>query len=344
MTGRTVRDIGEFGLIKALREALPSGARGGRGIELGIGDDAAAWRPSEGESELVTTDSLVEGVHFRLEWTDWLSLGYKALAVNISDIAAMGGVPRLALISLGLTGDEQVANLTEMYQGIGDAAVRFGVVVVGGDVVRSPEEMAIHVTVIGETRGGQYLTRSGARPGDLISVSGTLGAAAAGLALLQLSLDDARRQTTTAEVLIGAHLRPEPRVDLGALLLKSGATAAMDLSDGLYGDLQKILSASDVSGSVDLALVPVAAAVRALFKDEYLAMATRGGEDYELLFTISPDLFEEIGREADAVGAQVTAIGEVVEKSADGPELIVRDMEGVERVENTGAFDHFRRV
>ncbi len=336
----TVRDIGEFGLIAELAAALPESARGGSGMVLGIGDDAAVWTPGAGESVVVTTDSLVEGIHFRLDWTDWSSLGHKALAVNLSDLAAMGVVPRLATVSLGLRGDESLDDLRALYRGLGGLAARSGTAVAGGDIVRSPHGLALHVTALGETRGGQVLQRDGARPGDLIAVSGTLGASAAGLALLAGAGD---RSAATADLLVAAHLRPEPRIAVGRLLVEVGATAAMDLSDGLFGDLPKILVASGVSARIDPTLVPVAAAVRALFPDRWFDLATRGGEDYELLFTIPPGRWDALASMVEAIGATVMAIGEVVEAGRSGPELRVRTNGGDEQAVGAGAFDHFGR-
>ena len=335
---RTVRDIGEFGLIGELATALPDAARGGSGLALGIGDDAAVWTPGAGESVVVTTDSLVEGIHFRLDWTDWASLGHKALAVNLSDLAAMGAVPRLATVSLGLRGDESLDDLRDLYRGLGGLAARSGTTVAGGDIVRSPHGLALHVTALGETHGGRFLRRDGARPGDLVAVSGTLGAAAAGLALLA---GDGTRAATTASALVAAHLRPEPRLAVGQLLAKEGATAAMDLSDGLFGDLPKILVASGASARIDPARVPVAAAVRALFPDRWLDLATRGGEDYELLFTIQAGRWGALASLAAAIGATVIAIGEVVEAGPAGSELLVRAPGGGEQAVGPGAFDHF---
>ena len=337
----TVRDVGEFGLIDLLRSALPSEATGGPGLELGIGDDAAVWRPAAGGALVVTTDSLVEGIHFRLDWTDWESLGHKALAVNLSDLAAMGAVPRLAVVTLGLRGDERVADLRALYRGLGALATRTGTIVAGGDIVASPTALTLHVTAIGESRNGRVLTRSGARAGDLVAVSGTLGAAAAGLRLLAVP-DDRRRAAATADELIAAHLRPEPRLALGALLLDRGATAAMDLSDGLLGDLPKILAASGVGARLDAAAIPIAAAVRALFPDEWLALATRGGEDYELLFTAPSAAFTAIREEAADIGATVTAIGEIVAATPEQPTLTMRGLDGREERVAVGAFDHFR--
>lgn len=335
----TVRDVGEFGLIERLAASLPPGAAVGAGVELGIGDDAAVWRPAAGERVVVTTDSLVEGVHFRLDWTDWRSLGHKALAVNLSDLAAMGARPRLAVVSLGLRGDERVADLEALYAGLGALAARSGCAIVGGDVVASPTAVTLHVAALGESRSGRVLTRTGAQIGDLVAVSGTLGASAAGLRLL--AGEAAGRRATTAEGLIAVHLRPEPRLDLGALLLEEGATAAMDLSDGLLGDLPKLLAASGVAAAIEAAAIPVAAAVRALFPADRLALATRGGEDYELLFTAPPEGFTTIRERAMALGATVTAIGEIGPAAADRALLRLRREDGEEEAVAVGAFDHF---
>lgn len=336
----TVQDIGEFGLIERLTEALPSEVRAAGELPVGVGDDAAVWRPDAGEDVAITTDSLVEGVHFRLDWTDWESLGHKMLAVNVSDLAAMGAAPKLAVITLGLRGDERVRDLEALYRGLGELALRHGMTVAGGDVVRSPQGLAFHVTAIGQTRQRRALTRSGARPGDLIGVTETIGASGAGMRLLALEEADARRRATTANLLIGAHLTPEPRVALGAVLLEHGATAAMDLSDGLAGDLPKILIASGVSAWIDARRLPIAAAVRALFPEEWLELALRGGEDYELLFTAAPGAWDAIVEAASAVGGMVTAIGEIVPRDEEGSSLAIVDAQGG-RPLLSGAFDHF---
>lgn len=336
-----VRDVGEFGLIALLEDALPASARGGGGLVAGIGDDAAIWRPSEGADVVVTTDSLVEEVHFRQEWTDWESLGHKSLAVNISDLAAMGAAPRLAVVTLGLRGDERVVDLLALYRGIGELASRFGMAIAGGDIVRSPTALVLHVTALGEVVPGRALTRSGARAGDVIGVTGTLGASAAGFALLAMDPGDMRRSAQTADLLRQAHVRPEPRVALGRVLRHHGATAAMDLSDGLMGDLPKILSASNVSAEVDPGRVPVAAAVRALFPEDWQAMALRGGEDYELLFTAPPDAWSAIDQAATAMGGSVSQIGAILPKRDSEPSLFLVAEDGHRQPVAAGAFDHF---
>lgn len=332
-----VQEIGEFGLIAALQASLPEHVRASEAVPLGIGDDAASWIPAPGTTSVITTDTLVEAIHFRLDWTDWRSLGHKMLAVNLSDVASMGATPVLAVITLCLRGDERVGDLLDMYAGVADLAGPYDVVIAGGDIVRTEGPMVLSVTAIGE--GTRLLRRDAARPGDRIVVSGTLGASGAGLELLR---DPAlRERATTADLLVGAHLRPQPRIALGKLLAANGVACAMDLSDGLLGDLPKIMAASGVSARIDARLVPVLPAVRALFPDRWLELAVRAGEDFELLTTMPAAALAKIREEAMVIGATLTDIGEVVDAGMDGPELRVIDTDGVESTVDPGAFDHF---
>jgi thiamine-monophosphate kinase len=317
---------------------MPDAVRRSSALDLGIGDDAAIWTPSPGASVVITTDSLVEEIHFRLDWTDWESLGHKALAVNVSDLAAMGAAPKLAVVTLGLRGSERIGDLVALYTGMGDVARRYGLVIAGGDIVRSPFGLALHITALGELLGTRRLTRSGARPGDIIGVTGTLGASAAGMQYL--ADNAAHRQAATADLLVQAHLRPEPRVPLGQVLRERGASAAMDLSDGLMGDLPKILAASNVSAELDLRAIPVAAAVRALFPEKWLTFATRGGEDYELLFTVPEADWTPLQDALTTAGGQIHAVGRIL-PVVDAPSITVIGLDGVARPEAPGAFDHF---
>lgn len=337
-----VGEIGEFALIERLHAALPKAVRQDTALEVGIGDDAAVWRSTSDEAVIITADSLVAGIHFRLDWTSWRSLGHKALAVNISDIAAMGGAPKVATVSLALTGHERVSDLEALYEGMGELAARYGTLIAGGDIVAAPHDFAIHVTLLGQARFGRVLTRAGAQPGDLIGVSGTIGASAAGLRLLGLPDNDPRRQATTADLLIAAHLEPQPRVELGRILNRNQASSAMDLSDGLFGDLPKILLASNVRATVEAGRLPVAAAIRALFRDEWLDLATRGGEDYELLFTASPSRMEAIIEDARDYDQAITVIGVILPPDDDAPLLTIVSEDGEERPVEPGAFDHFQ--
>jgi thiamine-monophosphate kinase len=247
----------------------------------------------------------------------------------------MGAVPRLATIVLGLTGDEDVADLESLYQGASDLAMAYGVAIAGGDIVRSPGGCFLSVTVMGEVELGRVVRRDGARAGDLVVVSGTLGASAAGMRLIADG-----REAATADLLIAAHLRPLPRVALGRIMHEAGVSAGMDLSDGLYRDMRRIVTASRVSAEIELDLVPVLPAIRALFPETWRDLATTGGEDYELLMTIPPDRLDELRLRAERVGATVSAVGRIV-ASGDGPSVSVleqgRRVDFVDR-----AWDHFK--
>jgi thiamine-monophosphate kinase len=356
---QTVAALGEFALIDRLAAALAEVGAATAPDLLGIGDDAAIWTPTPGTRAVITTDSLIEGVHFRLDWTGWRDLGHKALAVNLSDIAAMGARPRLAVISLGLTGKEPVAGLLDLYRDLGSLAARYDVIVAGGDIVASPDRLGLHVTVIGESwpdADGRLLTRDSARPGDLLAVSGPLGLSAAGLQFLlwadgsgqkaegavpaSASLPTAHRLLPIA---LAAHHRPEPRIDYGRALVLAGGRTAMDLSDGLFGDLAKICARSKVGARVDEVSLPVLDEVRARFPDEWLKLATRGGEDYELLFAVAPGTLARLrARCAEQGLPEPTVIGEVLPAPAAGPPIRLRRATGVEEGIGGGAYDHFR--
>lgn len=328
-----VRDLGEFALIERLIAALPAAARGTDSVG-GQQDDCAWWTSAGATTSIVSTDALVEGVHFRLDWTDWRSLGHKMLAVNLSDLASMGASPRVAVVTLALTGDEMVSDLEEMYRGAGDLAAIYGLAIIGGDIVRTPGPLTLSVTVIGERPAGSPLmTRAGAKPGDVVLVSGTLGASAAGLQLLA----HGDRGAASAELLIAAHLRPAPRVSLGQALLDAGVRCCMDLSDGLAGDLPKILAASGVGASIALDSLPILPAVQALFPESFTRLAVAGGEDYELLFTAAPALVDGLIALAATVGATITPIGEISEAPGLTYTLHVRQIDDLP----TGAWDHF---
>ena len=341
MNDLRVSDIGEFELIAQLRDALPEAARSGSRVPLAIGDDAAVAQISPGEQMVVSSDTLNEGVHFRLDWTSWGDLGHKALAVNLSDLAAMGASPVLATVNLGLTGTELVAHLEELYRGIGLLAVVTGTVIAGGDVTRSPAGLSITVTVIGETVGAAVMRRDAGRPGDEIWVTGTIGAAAAGLHLLHLAEDDPRRTATTADLLIQALHRPEPRLDAGRALLRAGVRCAMDLSDRLAGDLHKIMAASGVDAEIDLDRLPLAAAVLALAREETTQLALTGGDDYELLFAAPATLSDAIVRALQAVSVSGAMIGRLISQVGAGPTLTGISGNRQRQVIGPTSFDHF---
>ncbi|HLF07912.1 MAG TPA: thiamine-phosphate kinase [Dehalococcoidia bacterium] len=328
-----IAELGEFGLIERVAAlAPPPNAK----LIVGIGDDAAVWRDGD-RVQLATTDALVEGVHFRRDTTSWRDLGWKALAVNLSDIAAMGGRPDYALITLGLPPDVAVADVEEFYRGLGEAAERWGVSLAGGDMARAPCVMVIGA-LIGSPGAGPdgapaWLLRSAAQPGDAIAVTGSLGASRAGLEALASGHAGER-----VALLIAAHHRPQPRVEEGAALLALGVRCGMDISDGLFADLGHICRASGVAARVEAPLMPVHPALEALFPERALAWALTGGEDYELLIACPGPLL----REAQRRGLPLSRVGAI----EDGPagRVTVVDAAGRPMDVGSGGWDHFREA
>ncbi len=331
-------EISEDELIAAISRLLSGDAPG---VVVGLGDDAAVLAPTTGH-QLLTTDLLVEGVHFDLAAISPRDLGAKAVTVNVSDIAAMGGSPRAALASIALTEDVEAAWVMELYGGMRDACAEYAVALVGGDTNRG-DLVVVSVSVAGEVAPGRAVRRSGARPGDAILVTGSLGAAAGGLAVSRT------QAAKTAEVLskpwgrelVDAYERPVARVGEGQMLARCGATAMMDLSDGLAKDLSRLCRASGVGGRVELAAVPVSRALLeggASLGVDPLALALGGGEDYELLATIGPDDVEAARRELDErFGVRLTSVGTIVEGSG----LVGLEADGVEAPLEALGWDHF---
>lgn len=287
---------------------------------IGIGDDAAMWKPKRGANVLATTDLLIQDVHFSLEYMDWYDVGWKAMAANVSDIAAMGGRPGAALVTLGLPPGTDQKDVRQLCEGLIGCGNQSGVQIVGGDTVKSPAALVVGVALYGETIGGKaghrVLRRDAACPGDAIAVSGWLGSSAAGLRLLQ------RMGNNAPSFLREAHLRPQPRVGEGQLYVKTGIACAMDISDGLLGDLEKICAASHVGAVLQAEHIPVHPMTMEYFPQEYLSLALTGGEDYELVIC---------GPEERMKGLDVEIVGHVVLGSG----VTVLDANGVEI-----AFDH----
>jgi thiamine-monophosphate kinase len=324
-----VRELGEFALIDFIAGVLGRPVR--EDLVLGIGDDASAWRP-QGLLEVGTIDAMVEGVHFTFEHTTWRDLGWKCLAINVSDIAAMGARPRFALVSLNLPGETEVESVGDLYRGMLELAGPSDVDICGGNVSSAPVVM-VDVVVIGEAPG-KLLERSTALPGELIAVTGYLGQAAAGLRMLK-SGRTASEETSAA--LRRAHLRPHPRIAEGRVLVEEGVGAAIDVSDGLLGDLGHITRASGVGARLSASDLPVHPAVKAAFPGDSLALALSGGEDYELLFTASPDAVERVRKR---VSCPVTVIGEVTR--GDPGEVMVVGEDGNALQPGRFGWEHFR--
>jgi thiamine-monophosphate kinase len=328
----TVADLGEFGLIARLTQRL--GAARDDALLAGPGDDAAVWR-SGGAFAIATTDTMVAGVHFLPGRASWRDVGWKALATNVSDAAAMGGTPRFALVTLALPGASEVAAIDALYDGLRECAEASGVTVAGGDIVSAPV-FSITVALLGEARadaGGEplLLRRDGARAGDVVAVTGTLGASAAGLR----ALVERRERTEAIERLIARHMRPQPRIDAGAAAIDAGVRCAIDVSDGLLQDLGHVCDASGVSAVVQVAALPIDPDAVAIFAGDAVALAATGGEDYELLLVAPPDAINALGR-----GVHVTVIGEIVARGEAAATVRCVDAEG-NRVDFAAAgWDH----
>lgn len=323
--------LGEFELIRRFFTRTAPGATSAAGVELGIGDDAAVLRIPEGEDLVVAVDTIVEGRHFPHQ-SDPRSVGHRALAVNLSDLAAMGAQPAWALLALTIP----VADagwLEPFAGGLLALADRYGVALVGGDTTAGP--LCISVQILGHAPRGVALRRSGAAHGDLLAVTGTLGDAAAGLDLLQRPKRP--HDSPEARELIWRFEFPTARVEFG-LAARGIASAAMDLSDGLAGDLPKLAAASDLAADVAIERLPLSAALQALVPvAQARDLALAGGDDYELLLSVSPQRYQELARAAQRLGVALTVIGELRRGSGVRWSLGGSDFEVAAR-----GFDHFR--
>ena len=329
-------DIGETGTIDliartiAARAGTAAGDSGEGGFRLirGIGDDAAVWQGGPG-TRVLTTDTMVEGVHFRTDLASWQEIGWKALAVNLSDVAAMGCRPRLSVVSLGLDPGLDVSVVTDLYEGLLDACEVYGGEIVGGDIVSSPA-LFVSVAMVGDasTIEGPVLDRGAASAGDVLAVTGTLGDSAGGLRLLLAGERDVAKGS-----LARRHLLPSPRIEEGLALRRLGVRSAMDVSDGLIADVGKMCVASGVGAVVDADRVPVSEELQRAFPDDWADLALTGGEDYELAFA-APG--ETMARAQDALDTPVTVVGRIVD--GEGVEVVGAAVASTAN----GGWDHFR--
>ncbi len=312
-----LRDLGEFGFLERVRRWLPEGA-----VPVGIGDDAAVARVRDGSSLVATTDALVEGTHFRWDWSSPADVGYKSVSVNVSDLAAMGAEPRWLLLALCAPPSTPDERLEGLYEGISQACGTYGAELIGGDTV-SADKVVLAVTALGEIQGDP-LRRSGAKAGDVLAVTGPLGRAATGVNLL-LSQDSKRVSPEDALACMDAHRRPAARVAEGLALRRAGVHAAIDISDGLASDIRRLAEASSVGIELDAARLPVAAEARRIAEArgwDQERMVLGGGEDLELLVALPPG-------QTSAVGVDLIEIGCVVEDglwlTRDGERLPLPD-------------------
>lgn len=331
-----LKDVGEFGFINLI---APFGRIREQGVVKGIGDDCAVIDVGADEYLLVTTDLLVEGIHFRMEWSSAAVLGAKALEVNFSDIAACGGAPREVFVSLAVPDRIELDTLTGLYEGMSDRARRCHVNLLGGDTTGSRSDLIINISVMGTVAKDRVLYRHTARAGDSIVVTGRLGASPAGLDILLGSTD---LPESLRSPLVRAHTAPLAHLEEGTFLAGSGAcTAAIDVSDGLSSDLGHLCEDSGLGAVIEEDRLPIAdyvlEAAERLGKDP-LEWVIHGGEVYVLLAGVRPDRIDEVKAEAERRGMALTEIGRFTE----GSRMILRRTDGSEVDLAPEGWDHFR--
>ena len=329
-------EFGEFALIELIHDITGkfknTKQSSWQQLLIGIGDDAAAWQ-GDSHIQLATTDSMVQGTHFDLNNITWEELGWKALAVNLSDIAAMGGTPKYALLSVALPGELEVENVAQFCHSAASLAAKFGVAIVGGNISTAPN-IVINITVFGSAKTRSILKRSTATPGEQIAVTGNLGLSAAGLKMFKekISLD-----AQVAGILRKAHLQPVPKIKEGQILAQHGVKTAIDISDGLIADLEHICEASKVGAKIKVVQLPVHPMVKANFPD-YHELALYGGEDYELLFTADKNIIAQVRK---ALNYPITIIGDIVEEGLPD-RVTLLDHKGNTIPASNRGWEHFR--
>ena len=350
MTHLSVSSLGERALIQRITARLGASLPARSWVVIGPGDDAAVIEPERGTYDVLTTDAVVEGIHFDRSFVPMDAVGHRALAVNLSDLAAMGARPRAALLSLVLPESLAVTEVDQLLDGLLPLADAHGVAVVGGNITRTAGPLVIDVTAIGSVKPRRVLTRAGARPGDDVYVTGSLGAAAVGLQALthERGADLIRSATASltslaphAEECIDRYLRPIPRVRAGVLLGRNrAATSCMDLSDGLADAAHQVAEASGVGIRIDAPALPIADGVRewhASHGGDPIDSAVAGGDDYELLFTARPSQRGRLRAVRTQLGdLPISRIGAVTR----GRDVVLTTATGTREVPR--GYDHFR--
>ncbi|MFN7913733.1 MAG: thiamine-phosphate kinase [Vicinamibacterales bacterium] len=326
-----VSDLSERDLVARIQQQL---APPPAWLAVPIGDDAAVVETERNRLEVLTVDALLDGVHFDRRFTPPAAIGHRAMAANLSDLAAMGATPRLVLLSFALPPDLPVADFDAIVGGIAQLARETGTTVAGGNLTRTPGPLTIDITAIGTVKRRGVLQRSGARPGDLVYVSGTIGDAGAGLQMLAAG-------TPASETCVVRYLRPAARVRVGQLLGRNrAASACVDLSDGLADGMSRIADASHVGMTVDAAALPISADARSWFEGrglDPLDAALSAGDDYELLFTVRPRLRGRLRAAFQHGGVPLTRIGTCTADRA----LLLTLPDGTTRPVPPG-YSHFR--
>ena len=327
-----IEEAGEFNLIRHIETITSESITGP--VITGIGDDAAVYDPKPGMVQVVTTDALIEGYHFDFDFYEMDHVGHKAMAVNLSDIAAMNAQPILATVALGIPGSFALENLKLLYKGLMRVASAHGVQIVGGDTTRSPAVM-LSITVIGQAPASNIVYRNGARPGDRICVSGNLGDASAGLNLLRNPASSASMDPQVRDMLTTRHLMPTPRLDLVDVWAENGVSpsALIDISDGLTSELHHLCISSSCGAILWESKLPLSQELRLGAPGPHTPIdyALNGGDDYELLFTATPSVLRHMPQHG------CIEIGEVTKKDV----LIQRTDGALEPLDARG-HDHFR--
>jgi thiamine-monophosphate kinase len=331
-----IKDIGELKLIQRIADNYRSSLSS---IVTGIGDDAAALKISENNILLTTCDLLLEDVHFNLNVTDSYQLGRKSLAVNLSDIAAMGGTPLFFLVSLALPPHLPIEFIDDLYRGMTDLADEFDTKLVGGDTNASPDKLMINITLLGEANPDHLLKRSGAQVDDSIFVTGTLGDAALGFFILEF--DKNMNRSYSHNTLTYRHLTPYPRIKEGISIAENRLASAMiDISDGLLIDLRRILTLSKLGATIYIPQLPLSKEFKQYqgkLKHNKIDFALKGGEDYELLFTSPQNKEKELLKLGQTLGVPINKIGEVTSSE----ELVILDQNHKSYTIDDQGYDHF---
>ena len=331
----TVADFTERELIARIAGRLPPPPGW---MPVGIGDDAAVVEPERNRLEVLSVDALVEGIHFDRAFTPPDAIGHRALAVNLSDLAAMGAAPRLCLLSLALPASFPVADFDAMIGGLTALAARHRMHVAGGNLTRSPGPLVIDIMVSGTAKRRQVLLRKGARPGDDLYVTGSIGAAAAGLGMLKA---EGLKACTSGNSCADRYLYPEPRLRMGQLVARNrAASAGMDLSDGLADGVHQIAEASGVGAIVDAEALPIEPAAREWFTrhgTDAVTAALTGGDDYELLLAVRPKLGRRLAEARRHGGVALTRIGVCTQD----PSVVLKGVDAGHRPLPQG-YHHFR--
>ena len=333
-----LEEVGELGLIERIKSLIGDE---GRDVLLGIGDDAAALKLSPHKITLLTTDTLVEGIHFDLQYMDFYHLGWRSIAANLSDIAAMGGEPLYAVISLCLPRDLSIRSVEEFYRGAKELADRYGVGIVGGDSTGSGDGIVVSIALIGQVEEGHMTSRSGARVRDLICVTGDLGKARAGLKILR----SGDRGLWRYKEVIERHRMPEPRVKEAQALVENLRIHSMiDISDGLASEIHHICRSSGVGALLYEEKIPISPAVKEVaefFGDSPMDYVLSGGEDFELLFTIGEEDLSALKGMEKQIGCSLSLVGRILAKE-EGIKMLGR-AKRISELRGIG-YDHFSKT